>query len=252
MTDAEKRPSIEVVREQWQRQLMADPEITLAYLKVAIAIGIHLNRKERGWAWPGIQRIATIAHVHPRTVMRATAYLSDMGHMEVEKKRKGKRNFANRYRPILKRATASRSGTTAMSLGSGKAVSLGSGVAMSPEPLTEPLTQHRIPINISASTGVDALVTNEQVENEESGIRERKGSEAVEKPAATPVRPETARAECYRLAGDYDGVRGRALVTKALEEGADGQEVLDEIRATVDAGGDLGHTLSYFWEHLWG
>ena len=67
-----------------------------------------------------------------------------------------------------------------------------------------------------------------------------------------PERLKSAKAECYRRAGDYDGDRGRALVTKAFEEGADDQEVLDEIRATVDAGGDLGHALSYFWEHLWG
>ena len=225
MTDAEKRFSIERVREQWQRQLIADPEISSSRLRVAIAIGFHLNRKEGGWAWPGIQRIATIAHVHPRTVMRATAWLSDMGHMEVEKTRKGKRNLPNRYRPILKQATASRSGTTATSLGSGKAVSLGSDKAMSPEPLTEPLTEPPILINISAPTGVGVLPRNDQVRSQGSGIRERKGSKAVEKPTPT-VRPETARAECYRLAGDYDGNRGRRLVTKALEEGPD-LDVLD-------------------------
>ena len=128
MTDAEKRFSIERVREQWQRQLMADPDISFSCLKVAIAIGFHLNRNEGGWAWPGMQKIAAITHVHPRTVMRATAWLSDMGHMEVVRTRNGKRNLANRYRPILKRATASRSGATVMSLGSGKAMSLGGGV----------------------------------------------------------------------------------------------------------------------------
>jgi len=65
------------------------------------------------------------------------------------------------------------------------------------------------------------------------------------------VRPETARAECYRLAGGYDGDRGRRLVTKALEEGPD-LDVLDVIRATIETGDDLGYALSDFWKHSWG
>jgi hypothetical protein len=173
---------------------MADPEITLGYFKVANVIGFHLNRNEDGWAWPGIKRIATIAHVHPRTVMRATAWLSDKGHMDVVKIRKGERNLPNRYRPILKTAAASKSGAKAMSLGSGKAMSLGSGAAMSPAPPTEPPTEPRIPIKISASTDVDALAGNDQKRSEGSGIRERKGSEASERPTATPERPVGPRA----------------------------------------------------------
>lgn len=243
------RPSLERFREQWQRQLMADPQISFGCFKVAIAIGFHLNRNEGGWAWPGIQRIAKIAHVHPRTVMRATAWMSDMGHMEIKKTRKGKRNLANRYRPILKQATASRSGATAMSRGSAKAVSLGSGAAMSPEPLTEPLSEPRIPIRISAPTGVGALPRNDQGGNEGRGIRERKGNEADDSPTTRPECLENRRGECYRLAGDYDGDRGRALVTKAFEEGADDQDVLDEIRAAIEAGDDLGYALSEFWKH---
>jgi hypothetical protein len=175
----------------------------------------------------------------------------DVGHMEVVRTRKAKRNLANRYRPILKRATATRSGATAMSRGSGKTMSLGSGVAMSPEPLTEPLTEPHIPIRISAPTGVGALPRNDQGGNEGSGIRKGKGSEADDSPTVRPERLENLRAECYRLAGDYDGARGRALVTKALEEAAD-QDVLDEIRAAIQAGNDLGEALSEFWKHSGG
>jgi hypothetical protein len=245
-----KAPSMEILREQWQRQLMADPEIQLSYLKVAIAIGFHLNRNKGGWAWPGIKKIATIADVHPRTVIRATAWLSDRGHMRVVRTRNGKRNLANRYLPTLRQANASRSGATVMSRGSGKVMSLGNGATMSPEPLTEPLTEPRIPIRISAPTGVGVLPRNDQVGSRGSGIREKIGSEAVEKPM--PARPETARAECYRLAGDYNGDRGRKLVTKALEEGANPHEILDEIRAAVEVGNDLGEALSSFWNHTWG
>ena len=249
MMDAEKRISIERLREQWQRQLMADPEIQLSYLKVAIAIGFHLNRTKGGWAWPGINRIATIARVHPRTVIRATAWLSDRGHMRVVRTRKGKRNLSNRYLPTLRQANAGRSGATVMSLGSGKAMSLGGGLAMSPKPLTEPLTEHPIPIILSASTSVDELADNDQIENEGSGIRERKESGAAERPAATRERLKSAKAECYRLAGKYDGDRGRALVTKALEEGTE-QDVLDAIGEAFNVGDDLGCALSDFWKHL--
>jgi hypothetical protein len=107
-------------------------------------------------------------------------------------------------------------------------------------PLTEPLTEPPILINISAPTGVGA---------EGSGIRERKGSEAIEKSTATPERRKSAKAECYHLAGEYDGDRGRALVTKALEEGGADQDVLDQIRAAIEAGDDLGYVLSEFWKH---
>jgi hypothetical protein len=238
MTEVKPRPSIEALREQWHRQLIADADLTVSILKVALAIGFHLNRNRGGWAWPGIQTIAKIAHVDRRTVMRATAWLSDRGHLQVVRTRLGQRNLANHYRPILKQTAASAPGPVAMSLGSGKAMSVGGGRAMSPKPLTEPLTEPHIPINISAPTGVGA---------DESETRQKKGSERIERRIA----PSPA-CECYRLAGAYDGDRGRKLVTKALDGGADPQEVLEEIGAAVETGNDLGEALSSFWNHEWG
>ena len=121
---------------------------------------------------------------------------------------------------------------------------------MRPEPYIKPLNEPHIPINISAPTDVGALPRNDHG-GRGSGIRERKGSEADDSPTVRPERLENLRAECYRLAGDYDGNRGRALVTMALEEAAD-QDVLDEICAAIEAGNDLGEALSEFWKHSGG
>ena len=228
-----KAPSMEILREKWLRQLMADPAIKLSQLKVAITIGFHLNRNKGGSAWPGIRTIAKIAHIDPRTVMRAIPRLESQGHLRVTRTRKGERNLANNYRPILERASV------ACATPRGIIVPTRRGIAVSPKPLSEPLTEPPILINISAPTGVGG---------ERSGIRERKGSNPIEKPTATPERLESPRAECYRLAGECDGDRGRSLVTKALEHAAD-QDVLDQIHAAIEAGDDLGYALSEFWKH---
>src|SRR5262245_3559245 len=115
-----KRASAEVIRSKWMRQVMADPELNLSELKVVIVIGEHLNR-ESGQAWPGIRRIAGIACLHPRTVIRAVEWLTDRGHMRKERKRKGRHNLANRYTPILRRAATVGNIGESMSLGSGTA-----------------------------------------------------------------------------------------------------------------------------------
>src|SRR5690242_16347744 len=94
-----KRASAEVVRSKWMQQVMADPEVQLSHLKVVIVIGEHLNR-DSGQAWPGIRRIADIAHIHPRTVIRAVEWLTGRGHMRKEKTRRGSRNLPNRYTPM--------------------------------------------------------------------------------------------------------------------------------------------------------
>lgn len=137
-----KSNSLEIRREQWQRQLMADPKLTLSQLKVAIAIGFHFNRNQGGTAWPGIAKIADVACVDRRTVIRATKPLVDRGHLQKTKGRKGLRNLPNRYLPLLKR-----NGNIALS------VPPPSGIAVSPEPYTEPLSEPNIPISISATSG---------------------------------------------------------------------------------------------------
>src|SRR5262245_30284833 len=67
--------SLEIRREKWQRQLMADPRLLLIHIKVCLAIGFHMNRSRGGEAWPGISMLAGITCLHRTTVMRSTREL---------------------------------------------------------------------------------------------------------------------------------------------------------------------------------
>ena len=195
-----------------------------------------MNRNKGGEAWPGIKTIAGIACIDRRTVMRAIKWLEAAGHLCVTRTRKGKRNLANRYLPLL-------SSVHSMPLRRGIAVSPPRGIAMSPEPYTEPLTEPHIPINISATPGGVVIHEDSQQGKEERGIRGIEGarhSASIE----SPLQPErqSVISECYRLARDNYGDRGAALVTKALQS-SEPWEVLSEIEDAIEAGDDLGHVL---------
>ena len=60
-----------ILREAWQRQLVADRTILVSDLKVAIAIGWHVNQKAGGWAWPGIRTLARLTGFAKSTVILA-------------------------------------------------------------------------------------------------------------------------------------------------------------------------------------
>jgi hypothetical protein len=227
-----KLNSLEIQREKWLRQLLADPKIEFSHFRVATVIGWHMNRSKGGVAWPGIKTIASIACIDRRTVMRAIKWLEAGKHLSVTRTRKGKRNLANRYVPLLKQRHA-------MSLGRGIATPPPRGIAMSPEPYTEPLTEPHIRINISATSRDVAVNEDSQQGKEERGIR---GSEGKPPSIESPSRSDSAASECYRLARDNYGDRGAALVTKALQSSIP-QDVLAEIEDAIESGDDLGHVL---------
>jgi DNA-binding GntR family transcriptional regulator len=88
---------LEAIREQWQRQIMADRERQSNYVLVAVAISWHLNR-DTGDAWPGFATLAKETGLRQRTVIRAVKWLESKGHLHVTHSRGG--NVPNRYRPI--------------------------------------------------------------------------------------------------------------------------------------------------------
>jgi DNA-binding transcriptional regulator YhcF (GntR family) len=92
----------EKCKELWQRQILADSNLTHATRNVAIAISVHLNRNSR-IAWPGRVRLAKMVAVTVKTVQRAIAELERAGHLHVLRSRNGVKSNANRYVPILKR-----------------------------------------------------------------------------------------------------------------------------------------------------
>jgi hypothetical protein len=221
-TDDSKSNSLEIRREQWQRQLMADPKLTLSQLKVAISIGFHFNRNQGGQAWPGIAKIAEVACVDRRTVIRANESLVDRGHLQKTKGRKGLRNLPNRYLPLLKR-----NGNIALPVPppSGIATPPPSGRAVSPEPYTEPLSEPNIPISISATSGdVVAL---------KKGDFRKSNKEK---------KPPGIESQCFDLARKHYGPTASALVTKALRT-MSAEEVMLEIQDAIESGDELGCVL---------
>src|SRR5262245_50563474 len=235
-------PRLEATREQWLRQIMADPQIQFSDFKVAAVIGFHMNRNKGGRAWPGIRTIARIACVDPRTVMRSIRRLEACGHMRVTRARKGKRNLPNQYLPALKKPATIMEGATPR----GIAVSPPRGIAVSPEPYTEPLSEPHTPISISAAAGTAAL--NRKKEAEE-GSGNREGNDTA--PSVSPSLSEQSDSpekEAYRLAREYEGELGASRVGRALGSGAAPDYVLEDVRATVADGGDLGESLAYHWK----
>ena len=239
MTPA-KPNSLEIRREKWLRQLLADPKIEFSHFRVATVIGWHMNRSRGGVAWPGIKTIAKIACIDRRTVMRAIRWLEARDHLGVTRARKGKRNLANRYLPTLQQRGRVANDAPAMSPGRGTTTPPPRGIAMSPEPYTEPLTEPPIRINISATSSDVAVHKGSQQGKEESGIRGSEGKDPTS--IEGPSHFDSLRGECYRLARDNYGDRGAALVTKALQS-SDPREILAEIEAAIEAGDDLGHVL---------
>jgi hypothetical protein len=239
MTPA-KPNSLEIRREKWLRQLLADPKIEFSHFRVATVIGWHMNRSRGGVAWPGIKTIAKIACIDRRTVMRAIRWLEARDHLGVTRARKGKRNLANRYLPTLQqRGRVANDALPCHQVGAQLRHHLG-GIAMSPEPYTEPLTEPPIRINISATSSDVAVHKGSQQGKEESGIRGSEGKDPTS--IESPSHFDSLRGECYRLARDNYGDRGAALVTKALQS-SDTREILAEIEAAIEAGDDLGHVL---------
>ena len=89
MTPA-KPNSLEIRREKWLRQLLADPKIEFSHFRVATVIGWHMNRNRGGVAWPGIKTIAKIACIDRRTVMRAIRWLEARDHLRCDAGPQGK------------------------------------------------------------------------------------------------------------------------------------------------------------------
>jgi hypothetical protein len=101
-----KSLSLEVYRERWLMQLIADPDLTAGDLRVAIAITFHMNRQQDGLAWPGMARLAALTRTSLSTVVRATKHLEARGHLRVIRSRAGGKRGLNHYHPMLKRAAS--------------------------------------------------------------------------------------------------------------------------------------------------
>ena len=84
-------------KERWLVQVAADSELSRAGLRVAIATGVHMNRKQHMLAWPGFGRLAKILGIQRRAVIKGVKALEQRGHMRVVRSRNGSKNNPNHY-----------------------------------------------------------------------------------------------------------------------------------------------------------
>jgi hypothetical protein len=252
--EKERNRAYAIFCEKWDRQVTGDKEITLAFLKVANALRWHFNRKSGGIAFPGMGTLADSIGVSVRTVIRATEWLEGRGHVEVTRRRSGKKNLVNHYKPILKAAAEKpEQSANTVSLGSDKAMSLGSDKAMSPKPLTEPLTEPLTLCKYIGPVSTGPLNKGEAIKEgrEERGIRGSRESENP--PSVSPFLPrrESISEKCWRLAGEYEGCVGRTIVGKAWRHRPDPADLLADIEQAIETGDDLGYALSRYWQDEW-
>ena len=250
----EKSNSLEIKREKWLRQLMADPQIENGALKVALAIGFHFNRSRGGVAWPGTNTIASIAHVGRMTVFRVVRKLEERGHLQVTRTRKGRRNLPNRYVLLIKQSAARNgrnvtSALHAMIPPSIIAMRPPSTIAVVPEPYTEPYTEPHIPIKISDASG-DAFDNNSPAIQRREERGNRQGKEIKEVPtsdASSAERPSLASV-CFTVAAERWGPEARPVVAKALNiTGVGDTDCLADIQDVLDEGGTLEELAMRLW-----
>ena len=226
--------NLEKFKEDWQRQVMADPTLSPVTFRVSIAISWHMNRKQSGLAWPGMARLAQMACTTPRTVIRATKQLEAKGHLRIIRSHQRERRGLNRYMPLTKSACHRRDADNAdmsvPSLGSDQVLSLGSDQAPSHEPLSKPLSEP--PSYMDIANAMSSLKDSRELEDKRVGEGSR-GSHHSATHQNSPL------AECYRKARQWFGERGAAVVAKAdrvdcvpldeiveaLEEAVDVQEL---------------------------
>ncbi len=223
-----QRFNLEKLKEEWLGQLILDRAATLSVVKVAIAICPFMNRKERGWAFPGFALICERTGLSRSSVIRAIDWLETHGFLRVDRRRVGKRNLANRYCPLLKRPAQQQ-----RHQGSVVTMKPGSVAAATPEPLTEPLKEPLTPwTSYMAATDVAAPKTGKKEVEEERGPP----------PSATPKR--SLAAQCYELARQHPRARpgDRAMVARALQHYSE-EEVLDFIKDAIETGEDLAYVL---------
>jgi hypothetical protein len=88
-------------KEKWLVQVASDAELSRAGLRVAVAIGLHMNRKQRLLAWPGFGRLAKILGIQRRAVIKGVKDLETRDHMRVVRSRNGSKNNPNHYHPNI-------------------------------------------------------------------------------------------------------------------------------------------------------
>jgi hypothetical protein len=128
-------------KERWLVQTANDPKLSRAGLRVAIAIGIHMNRKQNLLAWPGYGRLAKILGVGRTTAIAGVKALEQRGHMRVVRSRNGSKNAPNHYHPNLWTTQTPNNGVVTTSRPGGVQIDTRVVTQGVPEPMNEPMRE---------------------------------------------------------------------------------------------------------------
>src|SRR5262249_19289459 len=126
-------------KEKWLLQVAANPKLSAGALRVAIAIGLHMNRKQRLLAWPGFGRLQKLLGIDRSKVIRGAKALERQGHRRVVGMRNGRKTHPNHYPPKILRTGV----VAAAPLGSGSPATR-VVAAVPPEPMNEPMREPTI------------------------------------------------------------------------------------------------------------
>lgn len=238
----------------WRRRVLADREIGANAKVVAMAISLHFNREnflqnKGDLAFPGIATLAAMTGLHRSTVIRANSDLEGR-HLEVRRRRIGKRNMANRYIPLsaaapnsqgsqrgLQRRSASSGGANVHHLVAPVRLPSSSGAT-----LTSDLTSDLTPDTINIASLRD-VAQNNSAASEGS----KKGDSRESKEVAIESPPSSIKAECYRIAREGWGERGASLVGQAFQCGRGDSEVTEILCESRDAGVGADELAAALW-----
>jgi hypothetical protein len=123
-------------KEKWLLQVATDSELSAGALRVAIAIGLHMNRKQRLLAWPGFGRLQKLLDIDRSTVIRGVKALEGRGHMRIVRSRNGSKNHPNHYHPNIWRTGVVAAVPLGRCTDATRVVA-----AVPPEPMNEPMKE---------------------------------------------------------------------------------------------------------------
>src|SRR5262249_25159063 len=205
--------TFEKFKEDWQRQLLLDREMTAGWLRVGLAISFRLNRESFD-AWPGLNTIAKDAGVHRSTVKPAIAYL-EKKHLRVRRDKVRGKNTPNHYEPLMHDARppfVRRLFNDQQKMNPGRSTAMNPGWIQSYSPRTSNLTSDRT-----------------------STLRRRFSIGADQQ--------EVGEKEVLRAARSQYGERGASLAARALKAGMSASDVMYELRESIGTVDDLAYAL---------
>ena len=214
-------------------QIAGCPELSPAHKVVLMTLTDYINRKTF-IAWPDFDTLAENCDVDRRTAIRAINEGRRLWHI-VRIRRGGKvagRGISNQYVFRLKHVPDA---PKIMSRDR-EIVSRQSLISVTLDTLTS--DEHLILFQ----RGYD-LASYASSSEDRKADEKRLGEEERETPRSPDPPKASVKAECFRLAREYEGDGSCGLVARLLNNGESPEDVLADIRDAIESGNCLGHAL---------